>query len=46
MIGTRIADPVRTEFDEDRLIAWRHFAGHRWRYELEPVDRATPAQER
>jgi uncharacterized protein YndB with AHSA1/START domain len=24
------------EFEQDRLIAWRHFAGHRWRYELEP----------
>lgn len=24
------------EFDEDRLIAWRHFNGHRWRWELEP----------
>lgn len=24
------------EYDEDRLIAWRHFAGHRWRYELAP----------
>ncbi|MGZ4437458.1 MAG: SRPBCC family protein [Nocardioides sp.] len=26
------------EFEEDRLIAWRHFGGHRWRYELEPTD--------
>ena len=25
------------EFDEDRVIAWRHFGGHRWRWELEPV---------
>ena len=25
------------EFEEDRLIAWRHFGGHRWRWELEPV---------
>ena len=25
------------EFEEDRLIAWRHFGGHRWRYELEPT---------
>lgn len=25
------------EFEQDRLIAWRHFGGHRWRYELEPV---------
>lgn len=26
------------EFEEDRLIAWRHFNGHRWRWELEPVE--------
>jgi len=26
------------EFEQDRLIAWCHFAGHRWRWELEPVD--------
>ena len=25
------------EFDEDRLIGWRHFAGHIWRYRLEPL---------
>jgi hypothetical protein len=25
------------EYDEDRQIAWRHFARHVWRYELEPV---------
>ena len=25
------------EFDEPRLIAWRHFAGHVWRYRLEPL---------
>jgi uncharacterized protein YndB with AHSA1/START domain len=24
------------EFEPDRLIAWRHKAPHRWRYELEP----------
>lgn len=22
------------EFEEDRLIAWRHFYGHRWRWQL------------
>ena len=26
------------EFEEDRRIAWRHFGGHRWRYELSPTD--------
>jgi len=26
------------EYDEDRRIAWRHFGGHRWRYELSLTD--------
>lgn len=26
------------ELEEDRRIAWRHFGGHRWRYELEPLE--------
>ncbi|MBW8172630.1 SRPBCC family protein [Ornithinimicrobium sp. Arc0846-15] len=25
------------EFEEGTLIAWRHFGGHRWRYELRPI---------
>ena len=25
------------EFEQDRLVAWRHFGGHRWRYRLEPT---------
>lgn len=25
------------EFEENRLIAWRHFGPHRWRWELEPL---------
>ena len=29
------------EFEEDRLIAWQHFGRHRWRYELEPGEKAT-----
>lgn len=29
----RIRNTV-VEFDEGRRIAWRHFNGHRWRYEL------------
>lgn len=29
------------EFEEDRLIAWRHFGKHIWRYQLEPIDGAT-----
>ncbi|MCX6396674.1 MAG: SRPBCC family protein [Propionibacteriales bacterium] len=24
------------EFEQDRLIAWRHMGAHRWRYELTP----------
>ena len=26
------------EFEEDRLIAWKHVGSHRWRYELEEMD--------
>lgn len=33
----RITNRV-VEFQPDRLIAWRHFGGHRWRYELEPLE--------
>jgi uncharacterized protein YndB with AHSA1/START domain len=29
------------EYERNRLIAWRHFGGHRWRWELEPVDADT-----
>lgn len=25
------------EFEQDRLIAWRHMGAHRWRYELTPT---------
>jgi uncharacterized protein YndB with AHSA1/START domain len=25
------------EFEENRLIAWRHFMGHRWRWQLTPA---------
>ena len=25
------------EFEQDRLIAWRHFTANRWRYELAPT---------
>lgn len=33
------------EFEEDRLIAWRHFNGHRWRWQLRPVDGGTEVTE-
>jgi uncharacterized protein YndB with AHSA1/START domain len=29
------------EFEENRLIAWRHVGQHRWRWELEPVEGGT-----
>jgi hypothetical protein len=35
-VSYRILNTV-VEFEEGRLIAWRHFHGHRWRYELEDV---------
>ena len=33
------------EFEEGRRIAWRHFGGHRWRYELAPVEGGTRVTE-
>ncbi|HVW40820.1 MAG TPA: SRPBCC family protein [Amycolatopsis sp.] len=33
------------EFEENRLIAWRHFNGHRWRWQLHPVDGGTRVTE-
>lgn len=36
----RITNKV-VEFEQDRLIAWRHFYGHRWRWELAPGDDGT-----
>lgn len=36
-IPYRITNTV-VEFEQDRQIAWRHLAGHRWRYELTPLD--------
>ena len=40
----RISNRV-VEFEEGRLIAWAHFGGHRWRYELAPVDGGTKVTE-
>ena len=34
----RISNQV-VEFVPDRLVAWRHFGAHRWRYELEPTEK-------
>jgi Polyketide cyclase / dehydrase and lipid transport len=34
------------EFEEGRVIAWRHFGKHTWRYQLEPIsDNATQVTE-
>lgn len=33
------------EFDEGRVIAWRHLGHHVWRYELEPVEGGTKVTE-
>jgi uncharacterized protein YndB with AHSA1/START domain len=33
------------EFEEGERIAWRHFHGHRWRYELADVDGGTEVTE-
>jgi len=32
-----VASTVK-EFEQDRLIAWAHFGGHRWRWELEQTE--------
>jgi uncharacterized protein YndB with AHSA1/START domain len=40
----RILNTV-VEFEEGRRIAWRHFHGHRWRYELADVDGGTEVTE-
>lgn len=43
-IPYRIKNTV-VEFEKDRLIAWAHLGGHRWRYELAPVDGGTEVTE-
>jgi uncharacterized protein YndB with AHSA1/START domain len=40
----RVSSKV-VEFEQDRLIAWCHFGGHRWRWELAPVDGGTQVTE-
>ena len=37
-IPYRMTNTVK-EFEQDRLIAWAHMGGYRWRYQLEPVER-------
>jgi uncharacterized protein YndB with AHSA1/START domain len=36
-LSYRVTNRV-VEYEEGTLIAWRHFAGHRWRWELSAVD--------
>lgn len=43
-IPYRIKNTV-VEFDEGRLIGWRHLGGHVWRYILEPVAGGTKVTE-
>ena len=40
----RIKNTVK-EYEENELIAWSQFGGHRWRYELEKVDGGTKVTE-
>ncbi|MFV0259610.1 MAG: TIGR01777 family oxidoreductase [Acidimicrobiales bacterium] len=40
----RITNEV-VEFEEGRLIAWRHLGHHVWRYQLEPVEGGTRVTE-
>lgn len=49
-VSMRLGAPYKitnrvVEYDEGRRIAWRHFGGHRWRYELEPVGEGTRVTE-
>jgi uncharacterized protein YndB with AHSA1/START domain len=40
----RIENEV-VEFEDGERVAWRHFNGHRWRYELEDVEGGTQVTE-
>ncbi len=42
VIPYRITNTV-VEFEENRLIAWRHFGGHIWRYRLCEMDEGLPS---
>jgi uncharacterized protein YndB with AHSA1/START domain len=49
-MSMRMGAPYRVlntvvEFEEGERIAWRHFHGHRWRYELRDVDGGTEVTE-
>ena len=38
VVPYRITNTV-VEFEQDKLIAWRHFGGHIWRYRLQALQR-------
>lgn len=44
IVPYRVTNTV-VEFEPDERIAWRHFAGHRWRYELAPINDGTRVTE-
>lgn len=44
IVPYRVTNTV-VEFEQDERLAWRHFAGHRWRYELSPIDGGTRVTE-
>ena len=49
-MSMRVGVPYRmrstvVEFEPDRLLAWAHLGGHRWRWELEPVEGGTRVTE-
>lgn len=44
VLGYHIENTVM-EWDEPHLIAWRHWAGHRWRYALREVPGGTEVTE-
>jgi uncharacterized protein YndB with AHSA1/START domain len=43
-VSYRIENTV-VEFEENRRIAWQHFGGHRWRWELAAVEGGTRVTE-
>lgn len=45
-MNMRVGVPYRmysqvVEFEADRLLAWAHLGGHRWRWVIEPIDDET-----
>ena len=44
IVPYRITNKV-VEYEANRLLAWAHFGGHRWRFELEAVHEGTKVTE-